>query len=158
MGLHAPAPADSTAPKKAIILIGSLAGYSGAELSTEYTVAKWGIRGLLRGARKQLASLNVRLNLVAPFFVDTPLTAHLVPTFKEMGVALAALAQVTEAVARLATDESAWGRSVVVMPEGLMDAGDDTRGAQGGKVLTAEGMGEQWRVFIDGAMSDEVGS
>jgi NAD(P)-dependent dehydrogenase (short-subunit alcohol dehydrogenase family) len=72
MGLHkSAANGDSNGhkatPTKSIVLIASLAGYCGAEGSVEYTCSKYGIRGLLRGLRKHLAALNVRLNAVAPF-------------------------------------------------------------------------------------------
>lgn len=66
--------------------------------------------GLLRGLRKQLAGLGVRLNSVNPFYVDTPMTAHAIPVLKQIGIPVATVEDVTEAVARLATDEDAWGR------------------------------------------------
>ena len=111
MGLHK-APEGGPKPTKSIVLIASLAGYCGAEGSVEYTTTKFGVRGLLRGLRKQLAGLGVRLNAVSPFYVDTPMTAHAMPVLKQVGIPVATQAQVTEAVARLATDESAYGRRI----------------------------------------------
>ena len=108
MGLHSnPKPE----PTKAIVLIASLAGYCGAEGSVEYTTTKFGVRGLLRGLRKQLAGMNVRLNAVAPFYVETPMTAQIVPVIKQLGIPIAPQEYVTEAVARLATDQGAYGKS-----------------------------------------------
>ena len=66
MGLHK-AQEGGPKPTKSIVLIASLAGYCGAEGSVEYTTTKFGVRGLLRGLRKQLAGLGVRLNAVSPF-------------------------------------------------------------------------------------------
>ena len=109
MGLHK-APEGGPKPTKSIVLIASLAGYCGAEGSVEYTTTKFGIRGLLRGFRKQLAGLGVRLNAVSPFYVETPMTSHAVPVLKEVGIPIATTEQVTEAVARVATDENAYGR------------------------------------------------
>jgi 5'-hydroxyaverantin dehydrogenase len=108
MGLHK-APEGGPKPTKSIVLIASLAGYCGAEGSVEYTTTKFGVRGLLRGLRKQLAGLGVRLNAVSPFYVDTPMTVHAIPVLKEVGIPVATTEHVTEAVARLATDENAYG-------------------------------------------------
>lgn len=108
MGLHK-ASEGGPNPTKSIVLIASLAGYCGAEGSVEYTTTKFGVRGLLRGLRKQLAGLGVRLNAVAPFYVDTPLAAHATPVLRQIGIPLAPIDHVVEAVARLATDESAYG-------------------------------------------------
>jgi 5'-hydroxyaverantin dehydrogenase len=97
-------------PTKSIVLIASLAGYCGAEGSVEYTTTKYGVRGLLRGLRKQLTGMNVRLNAVAPFYVETPMTEQAVPVLKQLGIPVAPIEHVTEAVARLATDEDAFGK------------------------------------------------
>jgi 5'-hydroxyaverantin dehydrogenase len=105
MGLHK-GPADGS---KSIVLIASLAGYCGAEGSVEYTTTKFGVRGLLRGLRKQLAGFGVRLNAVAPFYVETPMTVSAVEVLKQVGIPIAPAELVTEAVARLATDETAYG-------------------------------------------------
>ena len=106
MGLHQNAEPE---PSKSIVLIASLAGYCGAEGSVEYTTTKYGLRGLLRGLRKQLAGLRVRLNAVAPFYVETPMTEEVVPMLKEVGIPLTRAEDVTGAVVRLATDENAIG-------------------------------------------------
>jgi 5'-hydroxyaverantin dehydrogenase len=110
MGLHK-SPEGGPKPTKSIVLIASLAGYCGAEGSVEYTTTKFGVRGLLRGLRKQLAGLGVRLNAVSPFYVDTPMTVHAIPVLKQVGIPVATTEHVTEAVARLATDENAYGEA-----------------------------------------------
>lgn len=81
MGLHK---ADKSGPAKSIVLIASLAGYCGAEGSVEYTTSKFGVRGILRGLRKQLATLNVRLNSVNAFYVETPMTADAAAVLKQV--------------------------------------------------------------------------
>lgn len=106
LGLHKNPKAE---PSKSIVLIASLAGYCGAEGSVEYTTTKYGVRGLLRGLRKQLAGMNVRLNAVSPFYVETPMTKDAVPVLKGLGIPIAPVKYVTEAVVRLATDEDAYG-------------------------------------------------
>lgn len=108
MGLHK----DSrSGPPKSIVLIASLAGYCGAEGSVEYTTAKFGVRGILRGLRKQLAGLGVRLNAVAPFYVETPMTVDASAVLKQAGIPIASIDHVVEATIRLATDDQAWGKN-----------------------------------------------
>ena len=157
MGLHK-AGEGGPKPTKSIVLICSLAGYCGAEGSVEYTTTKFGVRGLLRGLRKQLAGLGVRLNAVSPFYVETPMTEQAVPVLKQLGIPIASVSHVTEAVARLSTDEGAYGRSIFVMPEGLSDGGDDSVGMQSGKAFSTQALGEHWAVLINGPMSDEIGA
>lgn len=108
MGLHK-APEGGPRPTKSIVLIASLAGYCGAEGNVEYTTTKFGVRGLLRGLRKQLAGLGVRLNAVSPFYVATPMTESAMPVLQQLGIPVSTANHVTEAVARLATDEDAFG-------------------------------------------------
>ena len=119
MGLHKAAEGGPK-PPKSIVLIASLAGYCGAEGSVEYTTSKFGVRGLLRGLRKQLGTLGVRLNAVSPFYVETPMTEHAVPVLKQVGIPIATADHVTEAVARLATDESAYGELSLFVGELLL--------------------------------------
>ena len=84
------------------------------------------------------------------------MTKHAVPVLKQVGIPIATTEHVTEAVARMSTDENAWGRSIFVMPEGLSDGGDDSAGGQGGKSFSTDAFGEHWGVLINGPMSDEV--
>ncbi|KAF7846000.1 hypothetical protein BT93_L5644 [Corymbia citriodora subsp. variegata] len=113
MGLHKAAESSgkTSAPTKTIVLIASLAGYCGAEGSVEYTTSKFGVRGLLRGLRKHLAAVGVRINAVSPFYVDTPMTSFAVPVLKENGIPISTVEHVVEATARLATDEEAYGKT-----------------------------------------------
>lgn len=153
MGLHK---GPGTGRTKTVILIGSLAGYCGAESSDEYTTSKFGVRGLFRGLRKQTASLGVRLNLVAPFYAETPMTAVAAPILKEVGIPMVTVDQVVKAVSILATDEDIWGRSLMIMPDSLSDGGDDSQGGQGGKSFSTQAFGEHWAMLISGPMSDEI--
>lgn len=111
MGLHK-APEGGPKPPKAIVLTASLAGYCGAEGSVEYTATKFGVRGILRGFRKQMASLGVRLNAISPFYVDTPMTSFAMPVLRQAGIPVSTVEHVVEAAARLATDDDAWGKCV----------------------------------------------
>jgi 5'-hydroxyaverantin dehydrogenase len=134
MGLHRPV---SEMGDKSITLLGSMAGYTGMVLHSDYTSSKWGVRGLFRSLLddRKAASCTVRINLLAPYFVSTPLTAHLLPGLLKMGIKMADLGDVTEAALRLVSDKSIHGRAVGIWQGGPVDLGDDLGGAFGSQVI-----------------------
>ena len=60
---------------KSLILIGSISGYIDSPRASTYPASKFGVRGLFRSTRARTLDLGVRCNLLAPWFVDTPLVA-----------------------------------------------------------------------------------
>lgn len=56
-----------------IIQIASVAGVQGAQGLSPYSAAKGGVRLFTQAVAKELASSNVRLNSIAPGWIDTPL-------------------------------------------------------------------------------------
>ncbi|MDQ4065601.1 MAG: SDR family oxidoreductase [Actinomycetota bacterium] len=56
-----------------IIQIASVAGIQGAQGLSPYSAAKAGVMMMSRAIAKELASSNVRLNSIAPGWIDTPL-------------------------------------------------------------------------------------
>ncbi|XP_036377456.1 carbonyl reductase family member 4 [Megalops cyprinoides] len=61
----------------AIINIGSIVGVKGHAGQCVYSATKAGLEGFTRSLAKELASRNVRVNLVAPGFIRTDMTAGL---------------------------------------------------------------------------------
>jgi NAD(P)-dependent dehydrogenase (short-subunit alcohol dehydrogenase family) len=59
----------------AIVNISSQMGHVGAENRTVYCMTKHAIEGLTKALGVELAPHNIRVNSVAPTFVDTPMTA-----------------------------------------------------------------------------------
>lgn len=59
--------------KKSIVMISSLAGYVDYPNNSAYAAGKFGVRGLWRSIRSRAPELGVRTNLIAPWFVDTPM-------------------------------------------------------------------------------------
>lgn len=59
-----------------VVNIGSAAAVT-APYAVAYTVSKWGLRGLTRVASMELGALGIRVNLVNPGFIATPMTAGL---------------------------------------------------------------------------------
>ena len=68
----------------AIVLLSSQMGHVGAAGRTAYCTTKHAVEGLTKAAAVELAVHGVRVNAVAPTFVDTPMTAPFLaePGFK----------------------------------------------------------------------------
>jgi len=72
-----------------IINISSLAGKVGNPGQTNYSAAKAGIVGLSKAAAKEVAHAGVRVNVIQPGLIRTPMTASMPPEiFKEWEAAV----------------------------------------------------------------------
>jgi 3alpha(or 20beta)-hydroxysteroid dehydrogenase len=69
----------------AIVNIGSIAGLT-AHHAAAYTVSKWGLRGLTKIAAIELGPRGIRVNIVHPGPIDTPITAGADPVFLQATV------------------------------------------------------------------------
>lgn len=97
-----------------IISIASIVGVTGNAGQTNYSAAKAGLIGMSKSLAQEVASRNVTVNVVAPGFIDTPMTQKLSQAQRDgltskiplgrMGVS----ADVAGAVAYLASEEAAW--------------------------------------------------
>jgi 3-oxoacyl-[acyl-carrier protein] reductase len=97
-----------------IINIGSIVGATGNPGQANYCAAKAGLSGLTKSLAQEIASRNITVNLIAPGFIDTPMTHALSDAQKSalnekiplgrMGTP----ADIAAAVVYLASDEAAW--------------------------------------------------
>ena len=60
-----------------IINMGSVLGTTGGPSSPHYSAAKGGILAYTRALARELASRNIRVNAIAPGYIDTDMTNHL---------------------------------------------------------------------------------
>ena len=95
--------------RKSLVVISSLAGY--LELNnTDYTASKWAVRGMFRAERSRMEDNGYRINLIAPWAMDTPMAKSLVELCRSKGFPVGDANHVADAVVRCAADESICGR------------------------------------------------
>lgn len=71
-------------PGGALIFVGSQAGLRGGALWTTYAASKFGVTGLAQSLAQELAPEGIRVNIVCPGSVDTPLGRKLIEQVAEM--------------------------------------------------------------------------
>ena len=107
--------ASTMAPGSAIVVTASLAGLIPTETDVIYTLTKHAVVGFVRAVAPQLSARGIRINMVNPGFVDTPMVDELRDAFTEAGFPLLEPADVAEAVLLAARDEET-GQAWVVQP------------------------------------------
>lgn len=78
-----------------IVNIGSVAGLTG-HYTAAYTASKWALRGLTHTSVTELGPRGIRVNLVHPGFIRTPMTASAPSAFAEANTAIIPLQRVGE--------------------------------------------------------------
>jgi 3-oxoacyl-[acyl-carrier protein] reductase len=97
-----------------IISIGSIVGTTGNPGQANYAAAKAGLIGMTKALAQEVASRGITVNLVAPGFVETPMTGALPDAQRAKlaeSIPLGRLGQPTDigaAVAYLVSDEAGW--------------------------------------------------
>lgn len=98
--------------EKSLILVGSLAGYHAIPQAPEYTASKYGVRGILKSMRTETEAVGLRLNTIAPTYIDTPLLAEEeLKALKAGGVQFAEVQTAVNAVMVLSTHNGIHGTS-----------------------------------------------
>jgi 3alpha(or 20beta)-hydroxysteroid dehydrogenase len=69
-----------------IVNVGSLAALQG-HYPVAYTASKWSLRGVTHAACLELGPRGIRVNIVHPGFIDTPMTASAPAAFRDGAVA-----------------------------------------------------------------------
>jgi 3-oxoacyl-[acyl-carrier protein] reductase len=109
-----------------IINLSSIIGRYGNEGQTVYAASKAGIIGMTMAAAKELAPKNIRVNAVAPGFIDTAMTRQLLPDKFEQRVAairmgrIGTAEEVAQPILFLASDMSSYVTGQVLGVDGGM--------------------------------------
>lgn len=109
-----------------IINISSVVGITGNGGQTNYSASKAGLIGFSKSLAKELASRSIRVNVVAPGFIETDMTAALPENIKEkinQQIPLARLGEAKEVanvVAFLCSDLASYVTGEVIKVDGGM--------------------------------------
>lgn len=110
----------------AIINMGSVAGMRGLPGGSSYTAAKGAIISLTKGVAQEYAGHGIRVNAIAPGWVETPILENLPDSMRPMMVASTPLGrigtpdEIASVALFLATDESSYVIGQTISPNGGM--------------------------------------
>src|SRR5690606_25474219 len=110
----------------AIVNLTSIVGESGNAGQTAYAATKAGLIGFTKSLAKELASRNVRANLVSPGFIDTDMTRELPEDVRKAMLGtipmgrLGSAEEVANAVLFLASDAASYVTGEVIRVNGGM--------------------------------------
>ena len=109
-----------------ILNISSIVGLMGSAGQSNYAAAKAGLLGLTRSLAKELGGRGVRVNAIAPGYIQTDMTAHLPEAVKQQSLARIPLARlgdgpdIARAVAFLASDAASYITGATLVVDGGM--------------------------------------
>lgn len=116
--------------KGSIILIGSVLGMSGSAGSSVYAATKAGLIGFARSLARELGPRAVRVNVIAPGYVNTEMTENLPSQFKDLVVSQTPLGRIAEpkdiskAVLFLGSDDANFITGAVIPIDGGLGMGN----------------------------------
>jgi 3-oxoacyl-[acyl-carrier protein] reductase len=123
------APKMIRARRGRIVLISSVVALAGSGGQTNYGAAKAGLIGFARSLAREIGSRNVTINVVAPGFIETDMTAALPEARKQELLSqiplkrFAAPAEVAGAVHWLASEAAAYVTGAVIPVDGGLGMG-----------------------------------
>jgi NAD(P)-dependent dehydrogenase (short-subunit alcohol dehydrogenase family) len=107
-----------------VINMGSVAGLVGLPRAAAYTAAKGGIMAFTKAVAREVASFGIRVNCIAPGWIDTPLLARFTNEDRTALTKMTPLGrlgttqEIASVAAFLATDEASFMVGQTVSPNG----------------------------------------
>ncbi|WP_417620281.1 SDR family oxidoreductase [Parasphingorhabdus sp.] len=129
LGIKVIAPAMKEAGGGSIINLSSVSGLQGFTTTGAYCAAKWGVRGLSRVAALELGRDKIRVNVICPGPIDTPMLAKVDVHDEEMwkGRPIQRVGrpdEISNMVVFLASEESSFSTGADFIADGGVSAGD----------------------------------
>ncbi len=109
-----------------IISIGSVAGLRGLPGAANYTAAKAAIIGFTKGVAQEVAPAGIRVNCIAPGWVDTPILNNLPEEMRPLMIQMTPLGriaspdEIASVALFLASDDSSYVVGQTISPNGGM--------------------------------------
>ncbi|KAF1919080.1 hypothetical protein BDU57DRAFT_128906 [Ampelomyces quisqualis] len=107
-------PPDSDGSRGSVVLIASTSGYFGSTGVVSYISSKHGVVGLARASQRKAAELNIRVNVVAPFFTPTYITTGYSDEWKKRGLPANTVEDVAKAIVETSMAPDRRGHSLMV--------------------------------------------
>jgi 3-oxoacyl-[acyl-carrier protein] reductase len=113
-------------PKRSgrIINVASIAGTTGLPFAVAYCAAKGGIIGFTKSVAREVVPHGILVNCIAPGFIETPMTAPLLPEVRQQVIAMTPMArfgeprEIAAAALFLASDDGSFMVGQVLSPNG----------------------------------------
>ncbi|KAI9723193.1 MAG: hypothetical protein M1828_004296 [Chrysothrix sp. TS-e1954] len=115
----------NTPGDRSITITGSMSAYTPLPYRGDYCAAKAGARVLMKTMRPIHKDLKMRVNLLVPNFVLTPMTADRADEITKRGYHFSSMDDVVTAAERLVSDENVYGRAISIDRRGICDIKDD---------------------------------
>lgn len=108
-------PASSPRDRQ-LLLLGSVASLSPIAIQPQYCAAKHAVLGLFRSLRATSAIQGIRVNLLCPYFIDTPIVP-IIGRLVLAGGAMGEVEDVVDAATRFVADSRILGRALAIGPK-----------------------------------------
>lgn len=116
---------------KSVLFVTSPEAYITLPLCVTYGAAKAGTRMLFRTSRAPFSTLGIRVNSIAPWLMQTPMSKEIAPVLKDLEVRFTSLDEHVKVAMHLLCDNTVVGRAIAVGQPSVRDVCDDADGGDG---------------------------